>query len=201
METLNLNQVIKWAGIALIIPALTFMSILLLTFPFCASAPYRDVSPQTIEYAIDPSIQGIERAVLMGAVNQATAMWMEQNSELKFVLTDKRNVLQIQTGVPWFAQLAGGTTDGFTKCPIWDTDATNCVVYLHQDLLDPDLGKYMSPKIQLTNTLAHELGHVVGLGHYPDIRANHLMGTPEWNPSWTSTDTKGYVVPEPIPLL
>ena len=179
---------------------LAFMSILLLTLLFCASAPYRDVSSQTIEYAIDPSIQGTERELLTEAFGQATAMWSGQNSELKFILTDKQDVLQIQTNVPWFAKLAGGTIDGFTKCPIWDTNTTDCVVYLHQDLLDLDLGKYRSPKIQLTNTLAHELGHVVGLSHYPDIPANHLMGTPEWNPAWTSTDSKGYVVPTPIPL-
>ena len=200
METLNLDQVVKWTGRVLVIPVLTIVLILLLTLLFCASAPYRDVSPQTIEYAIDPRIQGAERKLLMEAANQATTMWSEQNSELKFVLTEKRDVLQIQTGVPWFAELAGGTVDGFTKCPIWDTDAANCAVYLHQDLLKPDLGKYRSPKIQLTNTLAHELGHVVGLGHYPDIRSNHLMGTPGWNQPETSIDTKGYVVPEPISL-
>lgn len=162
------------------------------------SAPLRDISPQTVEYVIDPSIQGTEMELLIEATKMATAMWSDRNSGLEFVLTDKQDVLQIQAHVPWFAGLvSGGFTNGFTKCPIWDMDTTNCVVYIHQDLLDDDLDKYQSPKEQRVSTIAHEFGHVLGLNHYPSNSTNHLMGTPNESAIWVSTDTKGYVVPEP----
>ena len=163
----------------------------LVFFLLCVSSNLRDVPLQTIEYAIDPSIQGTERELLMEAAKQATAMWSDRNPKLEFVLTNKQDVLQIRTNVPWLS--------GFAKCPIWDTDTTNCIVYVQQVYLDPNFANQWS-ETQLVNTLAHELGHVLGLSHYSDTKEDHLMSTPKWNPAWTSNDTKGYVVPVPIPL-
>ena len=167
------------------------------------SANLRDISPQTIEYAIDPSVHGTERELLMKAAKQATAMWSDRNPELVFVLTDKQDVLQIRASIPAYVNefvlaVMSVPADGFVECPIWDTDATACTVYIHPYLLRADTIDY--PPAPRINTIAHELGHVLGLSHYPDSNANHLMGTPGGDTIWTSADTKGYVVPERIPL-
>ena len=194
-----MDQVVKRVIGVVIITVVVAVLIISLSFLFCGSAPYRDVSPQTIEYTIDPSIPEAEKEILMEAAIQATAMWSGQNSNLTFVLTDKQDVLQIQTGVPWFAKLGEKDPKGLAKCPIWDTDATNCIVYVWQDYLNPTFA-YPKFKIQLVNTLAHEFGHVLGLGHYSGTEKNHLMSNFKSNPTGTPYDTKGYVVPAKIPL-
>ena len=184
---------------------LVVLVLLSLAFVFSTlSAPLRDVSPQTIEYAIDQSAQGTERELLMKAVKQATAMWSDQNPGLEFMLTDKQDVLQIRASMPAYVDAVVYVTmslhaDGFTECPIWDTDTTACIVYIHPYLLHAStIDLSPAPRI---NTIAHEFGHVLGLSHFPDSNTNHLMGTPSGDSTGTSTDTKGYVVLEPIPLI
>ena len=167
------------------------------------AAHWRDVSPQTIEYTIHPSVQGTDRELLTNATKQAAAMWSDLNPGLEFVLTNKQNVLQIKAHIPahvdmFVNALESGPTNGYAECPIWDTDATTCIVYIHPYFLNADtIDLSPAPRI---NTVAHELGHVLGLSHYPDTLTNHLMGTPTGNPAGTSADTKGYIVPERIPL-
>ena len=181
-------------GLAVVAVALT----LILT----PAAHLRNISPQTIEYAIHPSVQGTDRELLTNATKQAAAMWSDLNPGLEFVLTDKQNVLQIKAHIPAHVDmlvnaLKSGPTNGYAECRIWDTDATTCTVYIHPYFLSADtIDLSPAPRI---NTVAHELGHVLGLSHYPDTLMNHLMGTPTENPAGTSTDAKGYVVPDPLP--
>ena len=175
--------------IVLAIVALTLMSSTTLSY-------LRGVPLQTIEYAIDPSVQGIERELLMNATKQAVTMWSDLNPGLSFVVTDKSDVLQITSPMPWYvdvlANIIRNPISGVVQCQIWDTDATTCVMYIHQNLLRADAGFSLEER---TDTVAHELGHVLGLAHYP-CNQTHLMGTPGWNPAFSSYDTKGYAVPE-----
>ena len=195
--TLNRKHLAIWIGLVVAVAvALAFVFSTL-------SANLRDISPQTIEYAIDPSVHGTERELLMKATKQATAMWSDRNPGLEFVLTDKQDVLQIRAFVPAYVNefvlaVMSVPADGVVECPIWDTDTTACTVYIHPYLLHADTIDL--PPASRINIIAHELGHVLGLGHYPDSNTNHLMGTPGGDTAWTSADTKGYVVPERIPL-
>ena len=166
---------------------------------FCSHL--RTISVQTIEYSIDPRIQGIERELLANATKQATVMWSESNPGLNFVMTDKPDVLQITISEPWYSLIA----IGFAECPLWDTDTTSCIIYVQSYLIENTVNS--SPNYRI-NILAHEMGHVLGLAHHPGNFEDHLMGTPEnhlvgtleLNLEQTSTDTEGYVVPVPLPL-
>ena len=180
--------------------AILIISALVIQFSMF-SAFLRDVPPQSIEYAIDPIVKGIERELLVNATMQAAAMWAERNPGLSFTMTDKPDVLQLTTLVPWYVEIIveavdGGIVHGFAECPIWDTDTTECTVYLHPYLIRESTVDL--PPEERANVLAHELGHVLGLSHYPDSRTNHLMGSSAPGQIFESDDTKEYVVPEPL---
>lgn len=167
------------------------------------AAPLRYVPPQTIEYVIDSSMQENERELLTQAAQQATAMWSDQNPGLEFVLTNKQDVLQIKAFMPVHVDMIVYLTmslhaDGVVECPIWDTDTTACIIYIHPYVLSTETMDL--PPAHRANILAHELGHVLGLSHYPDSNTNHLMGTPGGHTTGTSVDTEGYIVPERLPL-
>ena len=161
----------------------------------------RTISPQAIEYSIDSSVRGIERDLLLNAARQATAMWAGQNPGLSFTMTDRPDVLQITASMPWrvyfLTKVTGYTIDGHTKCPLWDTDTTGCVIHINPDLIDGSMADVHPGR--RANIIAHELGHVLGLPHYPDSRSNHLMGSSGLCRMFASKNTKGYVVPTPLP--
>ena len=179
--------------IILIVVVLALVLLLVCAATFCCSY-WRTIPPQTIEYSIDPSIRGIERELLANATKRATVIWSELNPGLNFVIADKSDVLQITISEPWYTL----TVTGFAECPLWDTDTTSCIIYVRPYLIQENTVDW-SPNHRI-NVLAHEMGHVLGLAHHPDSSEDHLMGTVEWNPTPTSTDTKGYVVPAPLPL-
>ena len=117
-------------------------------------------------------------------------------------MVDRPDVLQITASMPWHANFTVATAEGvvangYGECPIWDTDTTGCTIHIHPYLLREATVAF-HPGFR-TNIVAHELGHVLGLSHYPDSRANHLMGSSGWGLLYASEDTKGYVVPDPLP--
>ena len=190
--------------IALIVVVLALV-LLVAAAVYVASIFYshlRTIPLQTIEYSIDPRIQGIERELLVNATKQATVMWSESNPGLNFVMTDKSDVLQITISGPCYTI----TVTGFAECPLWDTDTTSCIIYVQPYLIQENTVN-LSPNYRI-NVLAHEMGHVLGLAHHPGNFEDHLMGTPEdhltdtleLNLEQTSTDTEGYVVPVLLPL-
>ena len=180
--------------IALIVVVLALVLLLLVCVASIFYSHWRTIPLQTIEYSIDPRIQGIERELLVNATKQATVMWSESNPGLNFVMTDKSDVLQITISGPWYAIIV----TGFAECPLWDTDTTSCIIYVQPHLIQENTVN-LSPNYRI-NVLAHEMGHVLGLAHHPSSLEDHLMGTLELNPEQTSTDTEGYVVPDPLPL-
>ena len=162
----------------------------------------RTISLQAIEYSIDSSAQGTERDLLLNAVQRATAMWMGQNPGLSFTMTDRPSVLQIKASLPWYVNVLSkvlpcNTIKGYTKCPVWDMDTTRCVIHIDPTLIDGSTVDVHPGR--RTNIIAHELGHVLGLPHYPASASNHLMGSSEFGRICTSKNMKGYVVPMPLP--
>ena len=181
--------------IALIVVVLALVLLVAAVAVYVASIFYshlRTIPLQTIEYSIDPRIQGIERELLVNATKQATVMWSESNSGLHFVMTDKSDVLQITISGPWYTR----AFTGFAECPLWDTDTTSCIIYVQPYLIQENTVN-SSPNYRI-NILAHEMGHVLGLAHHPGnfedhlmgTLEDHLMGTLELNLEQTSTDTE-----------
>ena len=56
-------------------------------------------------------------------------------------------------------------TAGMGICPLWSNSEGGCYIFLNPILID---AKHM-----LANTVAHEIGHILGVGHVDD--ENHLM--------------------------
>ena len=165
------------------------------------TSPLRTIPPQAIKYTIDSSIRGTERDLLSDAVRRATAMWAEQNPGLSFTMTDRPGVLRIKASLPWFVRalniLQYPTIYGLAKCPLWDTDTTRCAIHVNPALVTGSATD-VNPG-RRTNVIAHELGHVLGLPHYPASASKHLMGSRGFGLMCASKNMKGYVVPEPLP--
>ena len=183
----------------LAISGITSILLFLMLVPIFAI--HRDIPPQTIEYYVDSSMRGIERELLVDAATRAAAMWAGENPGLDFVMTDGPDALRITTHVPWYVdffvyQVAEDPAIGFAACPIWDANASHCTVYVNPFLTHEDTAGL--PPETRANIVAHEIGHVLGLSHYPDSMANHLMGSSHLGRILESYDTKGYVVPEPL---
>ena len=192
---INLKQI-------LIITFVVIVFIIIFVSISSMSAIDRDVPLQTIEYVIDPNIQGIEKGRLTNAMSHATLMWAESNPGLKFVMVENQDALQITTDRPWFIDVAEIISndpsyfiDGHVSCSIWDTDASDCTLYIDQSRIK-EYSKDWNFECEAKWTIAHELGHVLGLSHYPASKKENLMGSPAIGQAKATFDTKGYVIPE-----
>ena len=140
----------------------------------------RTVEPQTIIY--NTVYAGtIEQNMTLTSTNNAFALWEETNPELVF----KRGSGGM-TIVFTPCSLPGN--DGFAICQFWSNSEDGCYVFASLDVINRY--QYPANKNYLTNTLAHEIGHVLGMMH-ADTNDNLMFG-PVFG--W-DFDDRGFEVP------
>ena len=147
----------------------------------------RTVEPQTIHYhIITGGLNQSEREVALDAASIAFASWQQNNPELIFV---KGNGGMTIVFADWFPRIP---VNGVAICPFWENSENWCHIivssHIVRDYPDPQFNKYRA-----ANTLAHEIGHVLGFMH-TSTRDNIMYGPFEFDRIYEQK--KMFVIPE-----
>ena len=141
----------------------------------------RTVEPQTITYNT-VYVGTIEQNMTLTSTNNAFALWEETNPELVFKKGSGGMTIV-------FTPCLLPRNDGLAICPFWSNSEDGCYVFASLDVINRY--QYPANKNYLTNTLAHEIGHVLGMMH-ADTNDNLMFGLVlGWN-----FDDRGFEVPE-----
>ena len=146
----------------------------------------RTVGSQTITYDI-VHFGMAERNITMAATDDAFALWKNYNPGLVFEKGGGgMNIVFTQYPL---------VKDGLAVCPFWNNSTSGCYVLISLDTNN----RYPYPdhikKNILANTLAHEIGHVLGMMHANTYE--HLMFGPVFG--W-AFDDRGFTVPKRLNL-
>lgn len=141
------------------------------------------VSYGTNEYLLGIYTSGNEVEYL-NAMHSAFTSWSSLNSQLKFVYVEKDPTINVK--------FEGDIEDALGYACLWclGLDAEMVISSYAYDCKDRK--KYYTPR-SIQDTIAHELGHLMGLEHHP--REGHLMygSEPE-----TPYNDLGYDIPQAI---
>ena len=141
----------------------------------------RTVEPQTITY--NTAYVGMaDQNMTLTATNSAFALWEDANPELVFKKGDDGLTIV-------FTPYSFLNIDGFAVCPFWNNSEDGCCVFVSLDVANRY--PYPANKNYLANTLAHEIGHVLGIMHINS--KDNLMVGPVFG--WYFDD-RGFEVPE-----
>ncbi len=163
--------------------------------PLSADGPAPEGQPCVVTYGfVEPPAAWLESAginttyatVVKQAVSDGFGAWTALNPGLLLAEAEENPVIEIR----WI-EYDGGTVgwacfdcigdDAFIEVVIHETDCNG----------DPVL---YGPN-SIRNTIAHEFGHNIGLEHHPNW--THLMAGGDFVQD--PFDTRGYVIPEPLP--
>ena len=142
----------------------------------------RTVESQTITYTIW-GVDMKEQSLILTATKNAFVLWEMNNPELIFEEGDGGMTIVFTEYLPF--------KDGLAVCPFWSNSENGCYI-----LVSPDsCNQYTYPanKNCLTNVLAHEIGHVLGMMHA--ATNDNLMSGPVYG--W-NFDDRGFNVPKPL---
>lgn len=141
-----------------------------------------------ITYSLDEIPDGLDKTVVLLSVQRAFDAWQKINPGLRFAeggIPDVRLKWSMEPGSDWVGLAECTRTPLDTYCTVTAAvGGTSCS------------GEYVQAESNdLTNTLMHEIGHVLGIGHTMDM--DHIMFS-RVDPM-DPLDEKGYEVPEPLP--
>ena len=169
-----MNKLVKTVIIIYIIIVIT-ITCLSISHPLL-----RTVEPQVITYNVLGVDQKDEKLVF-SAIETAFMSWEDVNPNLTFEYGDGGMTII-------FTEYLDNSISGTVLCPFWSNSENMCVVFVSYDAFHF--------KHHLTNTIMHETGHVLGLGH-ADINGHLMIGSIHgWYGEDHNFDSGDYVVPE-----
>ena len=141
-----------------------------------------------ITYSLDPMPDHLDRTVILLSLQRALDAWTDLNPGLRFTeggISDVRFKWSLEPGDHWV---------GLAECTRTPLD-TYCVVTAAVGGTSCGGDYVQAESNDLTNTLMHEIGHVLGIGHTPDM--SHIMFS-RVDPT-DPLDEMGYRPPQPLP--
>ena len=142
-------------------------------FPKLFDSNYITVSYDKIPSYADPNI-------VRNAINHASQKWTSHNPEITIEMVESYGDVHIEWKKTMFGQHTGQITGGLMEIELGTFDCRN--VWSHYSMNT------------LSDTIAHEIGHYLGLEHHID--PNHLMwGQDEF--TQLNFDNLGYNIPSP----
>ena len=160
------------------------LAVIIVGIIICLSTAHpllRDVEPQVITYSIY-GINTEDEKHVFTAVETAFTSWEHVNPELAFEYGDGGMMII-------FTEYLGDAVSGTAMCPFWSNSENGCIILVSHDAI--------TFEHHLTNTIMHETGHVLGLGHIDNT--NHLMiGPLHWwlHGNDMEFDSGGYIIPK-----
>lgn len=177
--------------------------------PFEFDAPPRGLSPsieniqqisnkitsknhQIIYYSFEDVPNVPNEQIPVDALKTAITTWERNNPNLEFIESKNSNI-----EIKW-QKYASSTHTGLATCnTVLFGILSHCVLEISIGVEDCDSNFVQNDENMMANTLMHEIGHALGLGHSGEI--NHLMYSTQ-SPEIVY-DSNGFTVPERLDEL